>query len=197
MSNPPQPVGFGSRQVGQFLQQRLGNAFGILLGVGKGRLALELLREWPLGVLYLVDPYIHFRRGYDRPENVDDVQHQRNYDNLRSSMMDAPGLQGRYSFAREFSFAMPGYWREKMEGPDPRAVIFDANPSYGAVRTDLRAWWPLLAHSGIMCGTNYSTLGDGTVVGTRKAVDEFAAEHGLQVYVSDEANEPWWFLSKG
>lgn len=193
---PPQYAGFSERQLGNFLEQNIGNAFGVLLGVGSGRVGLELLNTWPTGVLFLVDPYIHLRRGYDRPENVDDYEQQRQYEHLRNVLHDRPDVQGRYSFVREFSFAVPQIWREKQWGPDPKFVYLDAIPSYGAVRTDLHAWWPLLAQGGVMAGTNYTTLGDGTAVGVRRAVDEFAVERGLQVFVTSDLGEPGWILLK-
>merc|ERR1711918_303047 len=122
-------------------------------------------KTWPVGVLFLVDPYIHLRRGYDRPDNVEDDEQQRLYEHLRNLLHDMPEVQGRYSFVREFSFAVPQLWREKNFGQNPKFVYQDANPSYGAVRTDLRAWWPPLAQGGIMAGTNYTSVGDGSVVG--------------------------------
>lgn len=189
------PAGFGEKALGAFLDQQYGPAFGVLIGVGRGQLALELLRAWPRGVLFLVDPYIQMR-GYDRAENVDDNQHQRNYEYVRNLFHDLPEVQGRFSFVREFSHAVPKVWREKSWGPDPMAVYVDGNPSYGAVLADLRAWWPLLAAGGLMAGSNYTTLGDGSAVGVRHAVDEFALQHGLQVFITSDTPEPAWILLK-
>eukprot|EP00913_Durusdinium_trenchii_P019683 g18504.t1 len=185
-ANAATPAGFAANSLGAFLEQSYGAAYGVLLGVGDGARALELLGAWPHGVLFLVDPYIHLRRGYDRPENLDDAAHQRNYDNLRCS------VQAR----REFSFTVPRIWVEKKWGPKPSLIFQDANPSYGAVLTDLREWWPLLAEGGTVLGSNYSTEGDGTRVGVQLAVDEFAAGMGLTVFVTDEEREPLWILQK-
>lgn len=195
-SQLPQSADFSEKLFGSFLQQTFGNAIGVLLGVGNGRLALELLRSWPHGVLFLVDPYIHLRRGYDREENLQDDDHQRQYEHLRNLLHDMPEVQGRYSFVREFSFAVPQVWREKQWANDPKFVYHDGNPSYGAVRTDLNAWWPILASGGIMAGTNYTTRGDGSVVGVRRAVEEFAGQRGLQVFVTNDPVEPSWLLLK-
>jgi len=97
---------------------------------------------------------------------------------------------------REFSFGVPKVWREKKWGPDPKFVYLDANPSYGAVRTDLQMWWPLLAQSGMIAGTNYTSVGDGSVVGVRRAVDEFALQFGLQVFLTSDVPEPTWIILK-
>ena len=145
----PEKVGFSEKLLGNFADQTFGQAFGVLIGVGNGRLALELLKSWPSGVLFLVDPYIHLRRGYDRPENLQDDDHQRQYEHLRNVLAETPQVQGRFSFVREFSFGIPKVWREKQWGPDPKFIYADANPSYGAVRTDLQAWWPMLASGGV------------------------------------------------
>lgn len=192
----PQPAGFAERQLGSFVDQSIGQAYGVLLGVGDGSRALDLLDAWPRGVLFLVDPYIHLRRGYDREDNLDDAAHQRNYDQLRHALRERADVQGRYSFVREFSFAVPPLWREKRWGPEPAFIFHDANPSYGAVRTDLHAWWPLLAPGGLLAGANYTTQGDGAIVGVRLAVDEFAAERNLQVFITSDPREPAWLLMK-
>eukprot|EP00440_Ansanella_granifera_P032563 gb/GFBE01035330.1/.p1 GENE.gb/GFBE01035330.1/~~gb/GFBE01035330.1/.p1 ORF type:complete len:237 (+),score=24.37 gb/GFBE01035330.1/:1-711(+) len=192
----PQPAGFSERSLGGFLGQTFGQALGVLLGVGDGSRSLELLGSWQQGILFLVDPYIHLRRGYDRPDNVDDNEHQRRFENLRNVLHDNPSAQGRYSFVREFSFAVPPIWREKKWGPDPMMVFLDANPSYGAVRTDLLAWWPLLSEGGVLAGSNYTSEGDGSVVGVKSAVDDFAASMGLPVFVTDDASEPVWLIQK-
>eukprot|EP00434_Breviolum_minutum_P000653 symbB.v1.2.000570.t4/scaffold3.1/size669525/10 len=188
------PAGFSERALGSFLEQSYGAAFGVLLGVGDGTKAKELLNAWPHGVLFLVDPFIHLRRGYERPQNVDDATHQRHYDNLRSHFHDKSSVQGRYSFVREFSFSVPKIWIEKKWGPEPMMVFHDANPSYGAVRMDLLEWWPLLSEGGTFCGSNYTTEGDGSVVGVKLAVDEFAASLGLSVFVTDDEQEPFLLI---
>eukprot|EP00434_Breviolum_minutum_P000652 symbB.v1.2.000570.t3/scaffold3.1/size669525/10 len=161
-----------ARALGSFLEQSYGAAFGVLLGVGDGTKAKELLNAWPHGVLFLVDPFIHLRRGYERPQNVDDATHQRHYDNLRSHFHDKSSVQG----------------------PEPMMVFHDANPSYGAVRMDLLEWWPLLSEGGTFCGSNYTTEGDGSVVGVKLAVDEFAASLGLSVFVTDDEQEPFLLI---
>ncbi|CAE8611437.1 unnamed protein product [Polarella glacialis] len=169
---------------------------GVLLGVGDGSRARGLLESWPHGVLFLVDPYVHLRRGYAHPDNLEDDDHQRVYEKLRNVLHDLPGAQGRYSFVREFSFAVPQVWREKMPGSDPSFVFLDANPSLGAVRVDLKAWWPILAAGGLIGGSNYSSEGDGSVFGARLAVDEFAAELGLEVFATSDPLEPAWLMQK-
>lgn len=75
-----------------------------------------------------IEPADKRHRGFDRPENVDDNEQQRRYEHLRNVLHDRPGVQGRYSFVREFSFAVPDIWREKQWGPDPRFVYFNGHP---------------------------------------------------------------------
>eukprot|EP00927_Polykrikos_kofoidii_P083508 TRINITY_DN8565_c0_g1_i2.p1 TRINITY_DN8565_c0_g1~~TRINITY_DN8565_c0_g1_i2.p1 ORF type:complete len:255 (+),score=30.09 TRINITY_DN8565_c0_g1_i2:53-817(+) len=196
LQSPPILADFTERQLGTFLNQNVGPAFGVLLGVGEGRLAVELLQTWTRGVLFLVDPYIHLSRGYYREANVDDNEHQRNYENIRETLRVLPDVKGRFSFVREFSFSVPKYWIEKQWGPPPKFIYHDANPSYHAVRTDLEAWWPMLPAGGIFAGRNYTNLLDGAVVGVRRAVDEFAAANGLQVFLTNDPSEPTWIVIK-
>jgi len=189
-------AGFSEKMLGSFVDETYGQALGVLLGVGRGARAMELLSTWQQGVLFLVDPYIHLRRGYDREENVKDDEHQRIYEHLRNVLHERPDVQGRYSFVREFSFAVPSIWKEKKWGPQPMFAFLDANPSYGAVRTDLEAWWPLIASGGLLAGSNYTSEGDGSVVGVSMAVHEFAMNRGLRIFVTTDEQEPSWILQK-
>ena len=55
-----------------------------MLGVGDGERVLHFLDTWPLGVFYLVDPFIHLFRGYDSPENLSDKEQQLRFESLRN-----------------------------------------------------------------------------------------------------------------
>lgn len=49
----------------------------------------------------------------------------------------------------------------------PSFVFLDADHSYSAVSQDIKAWWPLVAKSGTLCGHDY-----GSFPGVQRAVDE-------------------------
>lgn len=66
-------------------------------------------------------------------------------------------------------------------------VFIDADHSYEAVRNDLRAWWPIVAKGGLVCGHDYHMF-----PGVKRAVDEWAKENGHTVIVEGEC----WFVEK-
>jgi len=63
-------------------------------------------------------------------------------------------------------------------------IYIDAN--HLQVRQDIEAWWPKVKSGGIICGHDYTMVGDYITV--KKDVDEFVKEHGLELFVTTGAN---------
>jgi len=173
---------------GRFLQTRQPRGLGVILGVGRGDVALRLLADWTVSQgIYLVDPYIHVWRGYDDPANVDDRQHQLIYEDLRNRLVQ---FEGRYVLVRDFSHSFAETYSRGGQTPgSPTFVYVDANPAEEAVTRDLELWWQLLASGGILAGGSYSDM-------VRSAVDRFATKQGLQVYTTQSDALPSWFFFK-
>eukprot|EP00392_Amoebophrya_sp_AT5.2_P000684 g685.t1 len=176
-----------------------GPGIGIVLGLGPdANWARQFLHLWTNGVLYLCDPFIHIFRGYNDPEfNVDDKAHQINFENIRVTLMQDPGIQGRYSMVREFSFSFYRLWLKQDPRYDfgsipPRFVFVDNNPGKEAVLRDMEDWWELLLPGGVMSGARPDHPG---VVA---AVEEFARRKGLSepMAIPDRMLGPGWFLIK-
>ena len=74
-------------------------------------------------------------------------------------------------------------------------VYLDGPSEYGPVRDLLRAWYPNVREGGFIGGSSYF---DGTsndaVYGVKTAVDELAAEHGLQIRVTFDGPPAWFCL---
>ncbi len=70
-------------------------------------------------------------------------------------------------------------------------IYIDADHKYSAIKQDIHLWWPLLRAGGMIAGHDYLPAGRCGVV---QAVDEFAAERGLEVSIT---REPWstWMIS--
>ena len=64
---------------------------------------------------------------------------------------------------------------------DADMVFIDADHSYEAVCADLEAWYPVVRKGGIFAGH------DIHYVDVRRAVDEFAQRHGLEVEIYPES----------
>ncbi len=160
----------------------------VILGVGRGAFALNLLSEWTRGGVYLVDPYIHYHSGYEDKDNVSDKEHQLIFEQLRNEIHR---FEYRYTFIRDFSYTFAEFWKNKDNLPAPTFVYVDANHRYEAVNADIRRWWQLLASGGIMAGSTYTD-------GVKKAVDEFFTEIGLQdtIYFTNDTPYPNWLVFK-
>lgn len=76
----------------------------------------------------------------------------------------------------------------------------DADHTYEAVKCDLAAWWPKVKSGGIFAGhdyTQYEVIApSGATFGVKQAVDEFAAEHGLKVYLTQDGLYQSWIILK-
>lgn len=120
------------------------HGLGVLLGVGKGNFAKELLSKWNGGV-YLVDPYI-----YTIPSNsADDINQQLIYENLRRELHMQ--FENRFVNVRDFSYSLRPIWTEK-KMPNPSFIYIDNNHN---VTNDILTWWDILAPGGIIAGTQY------------------------------------------
>jgi hypothetical protein len=162
----------------KYVSTKYANRVGIVLGVGDGHLAADLLRHWTATYVYLVDPYIHIWRGYERAVNVDDKSHQIIYERLRYQFTMA--FEGRFMFVRDFSDEFAMTYKKAQGQPAPGFVFVDANPAYDHVRKDIDAWFPLLPAGSLMAGTMY---GDpDQTVGVKRAVDEFVERNRLKFW---------------
>lgn len=164
---------------------------GVVLGVGRGAFALNVLSKWK-GGLYLVDPYIHYHSGYEDEQNFSDKEHQLIFEQLRNEIHR---FEFRYTFIRDFSYTFADFWRKKENLPAPTFVYVDANHRYEAVNADIRRWWPILASGGIMAGSWYTSEGGS---GVQQAVDEFFEEVGLKssIYFTLDKPYPNWLVFK-
>jgi hypothetical protein len=74
---------------------------------------------------------------------------------------------------------------------DDREVDFvwvDADHQKASVQKDLEAWWPKVKTPGGLAGHDYSEAG------VKEAVDEFAAQHGLEVCVYNPTGWQSWYF---
>lgn len=71
-------------------------------------------------------------------------------------------------------------------GVSADALYLDASHEYEAVLQDLQHWFPVVRAGGMLWGDDYSSW-----PGVRRAVDEFAASHGLALEVLDSQWIMW------
>lgn len=147
------------------------------VGTDRGLFAEEFLHRWKGEILICVDHWGPYNEmPYDRTPDL-----------MMAVTLLAP-FRSRVKLARggsvELAPIVGGHYR-------PGFVYIDGDHHYDAVRADLEAWWPYLTPGGILAGHDYMPPEYDDVV---QAVDEFAAERGLAVHVTDNLDEyrSWW-----
>uniref|UniRef100_A0A0G4FVJ7 Uncharacterized protein n=1 Tax=Chromera velia CCMP2878 TaxID=1169474 RepID=A0A0G4FVJ7_9ALVE len=180
------------------LAVRAPHGVGVMGGVGRGEIAERILEDWKTSPgLYLVDPYIHIWKGYDDAANLSDKDHQLVFEGLRERLQKR--FEGRFVFVRDFSHSFAA--RVQKEDPNfpPVALVFvDANRAKEAVSRDLESWWPLIGAGGVLAGAEYSEGINAQFgkIGVMSAVDEFARQRGLKVWVTTRESPPFWYIVK-
>jgi hypothetical protein len=141
-----------------------GVTHAVEVGVDQGNFAVSFLRQWRGEKLYLVDPYMPDTEGYfahDREWDYQCVLHALGRSAARCRFIRKPSVE-----------AVRCVRRKDVEEHRIGFIYIDADHSYGSVRADLEAWWPVLRPGGIMAGHDWNWSG------VERAVMEFAEAHG-------------------
>jgi hypothetical protein len=149
------------------------------VGTDRGLFAAPFLERWTTGeILVCVDPWAPYAHmPFDRLPDL-----------LIAAQLLAP-FRSRVRLLRmtsiEAARQLPG-----MPYHDPGFVYLDGDHEYEAIRADLEAWYPLVVPGGILAGHDYV----GECPGVRRAVDEFAAAHRVDIQVTADPEEAcsWW-----
>jgi Methyltransferase domain len=172
---------------------------GCEIGVQEGKFSEILLETWQGKKLFSIDPWRHFAEEEyldiaNREQAVQDKLCEATRQRLapygeRSVILRKTSKEAAATFADgELDFA-----------------YIDAQHSYTAAREDMHLWFPKIKPGGLLIGHDY--IPDGIYAfgefGVKQAVDEFAAERNLQVFISGEVSPnpkivacPSWFLIK-
>lgn len=89
-------------------------------------------------------------------------------------------------------------YAETIEDRSLDFVYLDGSHKLPHVKADLLAYWPKLKPGGVMAGHDYvfgdpRGVADITLLSVAVAVNWFAAEHGLDLKVTNEALPSWYF----
>lgn len=165
-----------------------GNA--VEIGVAEGGYSFYLLDCWP-GVCYQIDPWSAMGTDeYNDYNNVDQQEQDRRYNLV---METAKKYNGRAIPVRKYSVAAA------LDFPDNffDFIYIDANHNLEHIHQDLRLWYPKCKSGGIFAGHDYL---DGVIksgdYGVKTAVNEFAADHCLNFFVTLEKDYPTWWMVK-
>lgn len=155
------------------LMKRLGLPMvGVEVGVAQGSFSWELLYNG-IEKLYSVDAWRYLPQTGDGgfPENW----HNTNYEMAKQKLSE---FGDRSIILRGLSEEMSNQVSDDSLG----LVYLDGDHSPKGVRTDLRVWYPKLVKGGIIATHDY----ESPAYGTKEAFEEFAQQHGLEIYLLPE-----------
>jgi predicted O-methyltransferase YrrM len=158
------------------LIDELGCKVGIEIGVNEGTFSEHLLANSKLTVLYGIDPW---------------VQADLKYETTRQRLSK---FGERSKLIRDFSPQVASQFKSGSLD----FIYIDGDHLYEPVKADLNGWWDRIRRGGLFAGHDYYTWRHCDVP---QAVDEFAKEHSLQMFYTQEIPvarriRPSWYCLK-
>ena len=181
---------------------------GAEIGVFKGDFAEIILDHWKGRELLLVDAWKRLSDYLDS-WNLSDAMMEQHYQLVRQRMA---AHSNRVRILRMLSLDAA---RTVTDG-SLDFIYVDANHSYRATLSDLRAWYPKVRPGGLISGHDYfdaradaefepirSELTQSlpkeelTSYGVKSAVDEFVGPLNVELLVTEESEPTWYFRKPG
>ena len=172
---------------------------GAEIGVQEGIYSECILQNWKGKTLFSIDAWQNFDTDeYIDIANRNDDEHILLYVNttLRLRFFGERSIVWRMT-SEQAALAMPDNTLD--------FCYIDADHRYEAAKQDIELWLSKVKSGGIICGHDYIEDGlhydqnDGKLIGdfgVQKAVKEFAARDGWNVYVTESEMFPSWFTFK-
>jgi len=182
------PLQIGIREHISVVLRRMGiyNGIGVEIGVLNGDFSEILLNTTDLSKLYLIDAWKNFKTDYNDANNVSDEEHEQRYQAVVERMKH---YGDRVEITRgDCDDAVKECYDESLD-----FIYLDANHEYYAIKRNLHDWYPKLKVGGLFSGHDYldGVMGDGTVIGVKRAVNEFVAELGNIKLYSTKDDTPF------
>ena len=145
---------------------------GVEIGVDKANNALSILKELPIGKLFLIDPYI----PYEDKSRARSADYAIAHDKLAEYPQVVWLLKTSESANKEF---------QNEEAFD--FVYIDGNHAFEFVKKDITLYYPLIKNNGLIGGHDYTPLYESVM----RAVNEFAEQTELDLH---SVLPDWWFI---
>lgn len=157
---------------------------GVEIGVADGWYSTKIMELGLVDKLYGVDPYRR-HRGYM------DYTRESTFEKLRTNAHNALEKYYNYEFIEDFSVNAA----ERFDNDSLDFVYIDGDHSYEATLADLDAWYFKVKPGGIIAGDDYiRSHRDKKHYDVIRAVDQFVAEEGLDLYLYHKGRNPTNFM---
>jgi len=147
---------------------------GIEIGVAVGDNSLSILKEFAVGKLFLIDPYVPYEfdgRMWDASADYA-IAHTKLAEYPQVVWLRKTSESANREFQNEEAFDF---------------VYIDGDHSYESVKKDITLYYPLIKNNGLIGGHDYTPYTE-TVM---RAVNEFAEEAKLELHT---VFPDWWFI---
>jgi hypothetical protein len=165
------------------INERNLNGCGIEIGVCLGNFSLNWIPLCHFEKNYLVDPWKHYKSGYDVPSNCEQKEQDERYLKVKETY-SSYGNRGellRMESLEAVKLFPDNYFD---------FIYIDANHEYEHVKADINAWYPKIKKNGIFAGHDYNNKHKGVI----RAVSEFRMSHNLQLQLTQESCASWYFF---
>lgn len=171
-----------TRKLAQIMSEHFGldaQMNGLEIGVEKGHTSMHLLRLFPNLTLTLVDAWQAGLGTSDWSQDEAD-------NNLISTLLHIRPHRDRTKI-----LWMDSRLAAKNNGSSFDWIYCDGDHTYEGHRSDLLSWFYWLSDGGLWVGDDYNSRNEreGKGWGVKRAADEYAAEHGLEIH--KERNLYW------
>jgi len=158
-----------------------GKAHVVEVGVWRGYLSAILLDWFPEVTVTMVDPWLPYK--LDLQQDMDSIMQEAikatDFVATRRSIVRMPSIKAAAEMAKE----------------SVDLVFIDALHEASALYADLRAWYPIVKHGGILSCHDYDGRGDRKYGwGMKQTCDVFCEEYDYQGYVG--GGLVWWIKKK-
>ncbi|PIN91010.1 hypothetical protein COU57_02275 [Candidatus Pacearchaeota archaeon CG10_big_fil_rev_8_21_14_0_10_32_14] len=165
----------------QFCRERWGykELVGVEVGVWKGKNAKNILSHFNMRKLYLID-------YWDRSiTNEGKKRTQDEFNKIKEYVYNYFSVNKKVQIINKLSLDAVKDIEEEVD-----FVYIDSSHDYETTIKEIKAYYPLIVHGGVLCGHDVKNLPIKSR-GVLKAVYEFANENNLIVFIDQP---DWWII---
>lgn len=166
-----------------------GKAIGVEIGVCFAAYSNLILSNPGISKLYSVDPWVDLNGNF-----------------VKEAAIKASEKLKKYG---DRSVIKVGFSLDEVKNFKDNSLDFvyiDGDHSYKATAADIAAWWSKVKPGGILAGHDYKNNGNAQTkwmavdgrdlgrCGVKKAVNKWAENNGLKLYLTEEHCKSWYFF---